>query len=553
VADEFGFIVTVMSKVAADAAASDASLSHLCRYRRDFKINLHLTHMDLDAPVGGLTCVVPILQDLSDSLYEPGHGRVRRVLLLFPPLNNVVFFGVYEPLVMEIFSAIAKEEGCEVELVDLRVDRRGCEQVAKRGYVPDVIALTTHGFPEVPIVNNWVRQCKELWPDSAVVIGGGQATVTPELFDHENIDLIVRGPGERIWRKICKTGVSRGKCQVIEDPHPPRIYSYPLPDRKITAKYRKHYRTNIPHHTGRPWGRAGRTGFTLLTQGCPFRCSFCVIWPANLGLYRKRPIAEIVADLASMDESYVYLGDDNTFADANYADQLADAIKAAGIRKEISSYCRADHICKHPDLMKKWYDIGLRYLVIGVEAVGTEKLKQLNKNVNSEQNVRSLQILREIGIFAIPHLLISPDMTAKDFDDVYSFVEENEFEYPVAIPLTPLPGTADYVKYKDEGRIITEKLDFYTFMYMVIQPEHMSLREFNSQYDRLIFRIWSWSRFLKGKCGQLSLLGFVKWWLFVRAVVIQLRWKRREIYRAAESRATVLRPSSEEAASGDLC
>ena len=63
-------------------------------------------------------------------------------------------------------------------------------------------------------------------------------------------------------------------------------------------------------------------------------------------------------------------------------------------------------------------------------------------------------------------------------------------------------------KYKMAGRIITEKLDFYTFMYMVIEPARMSLREFNDHYDRLIFRIWSWRRFLTGKCGKLSLLGF---------------------------------------------
>ena len=86
----------------------------------------------------------------------------QRVLLLFPQLNNLVFFGVYEPLVMEIFSAIAKEEGCEVELVDLRVDPHGCERLARRGYVPDLIGLTTHGFPEVPIVNRIARNCKKL-------------------------------------------------------------------------------------------------------------------------------------------------------------------------------------------------------------------------------------------------------------------------------------------------------------------------------------------------------------------------------------------------------
>jgi hypothetical protein len=63
----------------------------------------------------------------------------------------------------------------------------------------------------------------------------------------------------------------------------------------------------------------------------------------------------------------------------------------------------------------------------------------------------------------------------------------------------------------------------------------MTLREFNHQYDRLVFRTWSWSRFLRGKCGRLRLLGFVKWWLFVRLLVLQLRWKRRELYRAEKT------------------
>jgi radical SAM superfamily enzyme YgiQ (UPF0313 family) len=213
---------------------------------RDFHIVTSVNSVDLDA-----------------------NGKVSRVLLLFPPLNNVVFFGVYEPLVMEIFSAIAKEEGCEVELVDLRVDPRGCERLAKRGFVPDVVGLTTHGFPEVPIVNKWVRECKRLWPNSSVVIGGGQATVTPELFDRRYIDLIVRGPGERIWRQICRTGIGRGQCRIIEDPNPSRVYSYPLPDRQITARYRKHYRTKHSAPYRPPVGPKGPHRFHLADAGLP--------------------------------------------------------------------------------------------------------------------------------------------------------------------------------------------------------------------------------------------------------------------------------------------
>ena len=139
-------------------------------------------------------------------------------MLLFPRLNNFVFFGVYEPLVLEILSAIAKEEACEVELIDLRLEPNGCDRLARRGYVPEIIGLTTHGFPEVPIVNAIARSCRRLWPSAAIVIGGGQATVTSELFDRDCVDVIVRGPGERIWRDICRTGIEAGPTRIVTDP-----------------------------------------------------------------------------------------------------------------------------------------------------------------------------------------------------------------------------------------------------------------------------------------------------------------------------------------------
>ncbi len=454
----------------------------------------------------------------------------RRILLLFPQLNNLVFFGVFEPLVLEIFSAIAKEEGCETELIDLRLEPDGCERLAAAGYQPDLVAVTTHGFPEVPIVNGIVNRCRRLWPAAAVVIGGGQATVSPELFDLPAIDLIVRGPGERLWRDICRTGVERGPCRIVSDPHPPKVYSYPLPDRAITRKYRHRYVTNIPHHAGGRFGVNGRTAFTLLTQGCPFRCSFCVIWRANLGMFRKRPIPEIVAEFQDIEEDFVYLGDDNTFADPRYADTLADALLASGVRKEISSYCRADHICDHPDLMRKWHRVGLRYLVIGIEAVSSDTLQRFNKKTEADQNTRALAILREIGIHPIPHMIVSPDMREEDFAAISEYIEDNRFEYPVVIPLTPLPGTDDYERYDGEGRLLSRDLRFYTFMYNVVRPRHMSPQAFDGLYDRLVLRMWGWQRYLSGRCGDTSFLAFMKWWLFVRVLLLQLRWKRRALY-----------------------
>ena len=40
---------------------------------------------------------------------------------------------------------------------------------------------------------------------------------------------------------------------------------------------------------------------------------------------------------------------------------------------------------------------------------------RFNKKTDMEQNEQAIKILREIGIFAIPHILISPEMTAAGF------------------------------------------------------------------------------------------------------------------------------------------
>ena len=452
----------------------------------------------------------------------------RRILLLYPRLGNAYWFGTYEPLALEIFSAIAKEEDCEVRLLDLRWERSDAPQrLIASGWIPDLVATTTHGYTEVGIVNDLLRALRPLLPEAVFIVGGIPATLRPDLLDHAVIDVICRGPGERLWRTWCQAGLERsGSCLEIKDVKPPREFVFPRPDREITAKYRRHYRTYIPNHTGKAWGP---TGFTMLTQGCPFRCSFCVIWPANLGLYRRRRVDQALDELRSMKEDYIYFGDDNAFCDDGFARELAEALIATDLRKTFSSYCRADHICKHPETLRLWHRAGLRYLVIGVEAIDDATLVDVNKACDHDTNTKALAILQEIGIQPIPHLLLTPDMTAEDFDRFEDYVLANGFAYPTLVPLTPLPGTEDFNRYAD--RIVTDDLSYYNFMYMVVEPKHMTLRQWHARFDRLYQRIWSWRRFLRSRSrGPVSFMAFVKWWLFVRLLIPQLRWRRRQLY-----------------------
>ena len=455
----------------------------------------------------------------------------RKVLLLFPDFGgSAVFYDIMEPLVLEILSAIATEEGCDTTLFDLRMDKSAHERLAKTGYVPDIIGVTGRGYYEIPAVNLLLKRCKELWPETPLVLGGGQVTISPEVYSQEYVDILVRGPGEQLWRQMCRDGVTRHEpTLVIEDPDPPKIFSFPLPDRKSLAKFRKKYVFYMPRHNAESFKPAA---FTLTSQGCPFRCSFCSIWPANLGLYRRRPIPEIVEELKSIEDYHVFLFDDNTLAIPEFANELADEIKAAGIRKEYTTYSRADHIVEHPDLVKKWADIGMKYVVVGIEAVGGDAdLDAINKETTLEQNVAALQVLRDAGVYCYAHILLTPEMTRTEFDQVYDFVAGNNLEYPVLPYLTPLPVTELFETMKSQGKLLTEDPTYYTYNYMVVRPDHLGIREYYREVDRLYRRIWSWKRYLSGHCGDVTFLGFLQWWFFTRLMIVYFIPSRRRFYR----------------------
>jgi hypothetical protein len=43
-------------------------------------------------------------------------------------------------------------------------------------------------------------------------------------------------------------------------------------------------------------------------------------------------------------------------------------------------------------------------------------------------------------------------------------------------------------------------------------------------------------------------VAFLKWWLFVRVLIVKLRWRRREIYREGAARAAMQRQAPSSAA-----
>ena len=67
-------------------------------------------------------------------------------------------------------------------------------------------------------------------------------------------------------------------------------------------------------------------GMVETTRGCPFSCNFCSVTTFFGRTFRHRPPAEVVAEIESLDQKFVFLVDDNIVADKEAAKNLFRAL-----------------------------------------------------------------------------------------------------------------------------------------------------------------------------------------------------------------------------------
>lgn len=387
-----------------------------------------------------------------------------------------------EPLALEMLAGALP--GHDVRIIDLRCGEDLLAVV--REFQPDLVGITAL-TPEVYAACEVARQVKSVSPDIFTVVGGHHASLLPHDFFLPEVDAVIRGDGEPAIAALVEAlaagtdpaavgsvmlrQASGGYAAPSHGMPPAVLDDLAIPRRDLTASYRSRYyflfdRPDTSMATGR---------------GCPYRCNFCSVWEFHDGATHMMSAHRVLAELRGVTTSHVTFVDDNFMLRHTREDQIADMIRAEGITKRYSMECRTDAIVRHPELVKKWVEVGLYAILLGLE--GSDKtLAAVGKKNTADVNDRAIRILQDLGVIIWGAFIVDPRWEAEDFDRLQDYVRRRGITHTQYTVLTPLPGTGLYRDMKDQ--LITDDYTCYDCLHAVV-PTRLPREEFYRRFADL--------------------------------------------------------------------
>jgi len=418
-----------------------------------------------------------------------------KILFIYPNLSHeLIGYGdlgaIAEPLALEYLAASCVDFVSEIQLLDLRLHPHELNNKLA-SFKPDVIAITGYSMHVIRVLEI-AQLSRLLLPNSKIVVGGHHATLLPEDYKIPEIDFIVVGEGTAPFAELIKRFSKESKIMSVAgvwkntisgweyggDQSTFQLDKVAPPLRDLCISDRSQYFID--------WMKP--IALIRTTVGCPYRCTFCSLWKMMDGYYYKREVATVITELKEIQEPYVFLVDDEPFVNSKRMDLLADSIQASGIQKEYFSYCRIDTLLRNKSTLKKWIDIGLRRVFLGIEGITDYEMENYNKRLSLAQIEDGLKAAREQGLKIFASFIVNPNYSKADFTRLSRFIERNRIDYPSFTILTPLPGTDDFIQQYDQitawqanHRPDWSKWD----LQHLVLPSKLSPSEFEKEYSNL--------------------------------------------------------------------
>lgn len=413
-----------------------------------------------------------------------------RIVFLKPPIGGILgleMLTFVEPLGPISIAGGLEAEGHVCRVIDLRIEGEEEGMALCREFEPQVVGLQCNFTTERYRTLRLAQRVRQEVPGAFIVVGGHDASREPDWFHHPAVDAVAIGDGEEIMPPMVEALDRGGRLERVPGlmlnrngerfftGHAPArrdLDSLPMPARHLIASYAPHYYINF------------RKPLALMetARGCPFKCNFCSVWKFHESTFREKSPERVVAELKAIEAPNIFITDDIFWLNVRRGEEMARAIKAAGIKKYFTVQTRTDIICKFPHLVEMWKDCGHLAIFLGLEAITDEGLDAVNKSNTAANNEQAIEILKELGVGFTPNFIVDPAWDREDFARLRDWIDRTGAYNSGFSVLTPLPGTDLWETAKHQ--VTTHDWEMYDIIHAVL-PTKLPLEEFYQEYSRL--------------------------------------------------------------------
>ena len=328
------------------------------------------------------------------------------------------------------------------EIIDAKFEDINIPQIIERliNLKPRIIGLTST-TTEIDYVNSIIREIKNNFPDSFVVIGGVHATALPfeTISANQDIDALIAGEGEYVLEKLSTVknlqkvlpdipGIYFRKNGSIQHT-PPQALGDNLYDYGKAAFHL--------------WKKAEKY-FVFTYRGCPFTCSFC--FRAFGKRSRQRNPEDVLSELEyianNAPQSELSILDATFGLHRSYTQKILGEMIRRGLNKKLKWSCSTRVDVSDREFFQLMKDAGCVTVSFGIESGSNRILKSTGKNITIDRCMRAVREAQSVGLKTTGYYIFGHiEETRKEAEETLNLIwKMNCNEIAVGV-MVPWPGT----------------------------------------------------------------------------------------------------------------
>jgi radical SAM superfamily enzyme YgiQ (UPF0313 family) len=378
---------------------------------------------------------------------------MKKKLILINPVGQksgfvLSRFSIFPPLGLAYIAALTPSSW-DVEIIDENIEEFEFKEA-------DLVGITSFTSNI-----NRAYELAKIYKSKGVkvLIGGIHASLLPDEAER-HADAIVIGEAEHIWKTVIddfenNTLKKRYKGSVVDCKN-----FHILPRRDLLS----------PEYF---WG-------TIQTsRGCPFNCDFCSVTQYLGGEYRRKNVNDILDELETIDNEFVFFLDDNLIGHGEKSEREAIEVFKGMLKRNIKKKWwmqTSINTGENEEVLRYASKSGCLFALVGIETIREENLKDMKKGINLKVGVENYKKIidkfHKYGIGVLGTFIIGNENESKEYyEELTEFIIKSGVDAVQISILTPLPGTNLYDRLESQNRLVynhyPEDWDKYRFSYLV--------------------------------------------------------------------------------------